>query len=368
MILERYIYCEILSRLAWIVGLLVLVLASHRFVDYLGDAASGRLSADLIFEMLAMKMLAMLPRFLPAALFLSVILALSRLSRDRELTVVSSAGVRDRFVVFSVFKFSLVFSAGIVVISFYLAPLAEARLEALKTRAIAESDISNISPGRFQEFSGGDRIVYVKELSDDGGSMNEVFLRVRRENNQAGVVKSDSASYRIIPRTGSRYVLFEDGRRYVGRPGMRDYEITEYRTYAVLLERGEPRNTGRRLEEYSTKELWKLERPRYKAELQWRLSYVITTLLLPILAVAMNRFAFSEQKYTPIFIAILIYFVYSNLLGISKTLMVHDGFPLWLGVWWVHGLLLLIIIGLFELPDIQGWYRRRLKRKASKAS
>lgn len=368
MILERYIYREILSRLAWITGLLMLVLASHRFVDYLGDAAAGQLSGDLIFEMLAMKMLAMLPRFLPAALFLSVILALSRLSRDRELTVVSSAGVRSRFVALSVFKFSLVFSIGIVVISFYLAPFAEARLEDLKARAMAESDISNISPGQFREFSGGDRIVYVKELGGDSGSMKEVFLRVRQENGRMGLVKSDSARYRIIPRTGSRYVLFEDGRRYVGQAGMRDYEITEYRTYAVLLEQGEPRNTGRRLEEYSTKELWKLERPRYKAELQWRLSYVFTTLLLPVLAVAMNRFAFSEQKYTPIFIAILIYFVYSNLLGISKTLMVHDDFPLWIGMWWVHGLLLLTIIGLFEVDAIQRWYRSRRKHAGSKAS
>lgn len=358
MILERYIYREILSRLAWIIGLLTLVLASHRFVDYLGDAAAGQLSGDLIFQMLAMKMAAMLPRFLPAALFLSVILALSRLSRDRELTVVSSAGVRDRFVLLAVMKFSLVFSVAIAVISFYFAPVAEARLEALKARAMAESDISNISPGQFREFSGGDRVVYVEGLSLDGSTMREVFLRVQQDNNRMGVVKSDSARYRVMPESGSRYVLFEDGYRYVGRPGRRDYEITEYRTYAVMLERGEPRNTGRRLEEYGTRELWRLERPRYKAELQWRLSYVITTLLLPVLAVAMSRFAFSEQKYTPIFVAILIYFVYSNLLGISKTLMVHDDFPLWIGMWWVHALLLLTIVVLFEIQRLQYWFRR----------
>jgi len=361
MILEHYIYREILSRLIWIIGLLMLVLTSHRFVDYLGDAASGQLSGDLILAMLAMKVLAMLPSFLPAALFLSVILALSRLNRDRELTVVSSAGIRGRFVAWSVFKFALIFSLAVALISFYVAPAAEARLEQLKARAVAESDISNITPGQFREFRGGDRVVYVEE-SGDSGSMKEVFLRVLQENNQAGVVKSDRARYRIMPQTGSRYVLFEDGRRYLGRPGMRDYEITEYRIYAVLLERGDPPDTGRRLEEYSTGELWERQRPRYKAELQWRLSYVLTTLLLPILAVAMNRYAFSEQKYTRIFIAILIYFVYNNLLSISKTLMVHEDFPLWIGVWWVHGLFLLTLIGLFEAPLVQRWCRSRIKR------
>ena len=33
----------------------------------------------------------------------------------------------------------------------------------------------------------------------------------------------------------------------------------------------------------------------HKAEMQWRISYVLTTLLLPLLAVALNRLAFSER-------------------------------------------------------------------------
>lgn len=367
MILERYIYREILSKLAWILGLLLLVIASHRFVGFLADAASGDLPSDFILSMLGMKLLAMLPRILPMTLFLSVILALSRLSRDRELTVVSSAGVRDRFLMFTVLKFVLLFAVVQAGISFYLAPWAESGVENLKDRARAESDISGIGPGQFKEFSRGERVVYVRELADDGETMQGVFLQVRQENG-TGVVKADSARYRFDPRTGSRYALFEDGRRYVGQPGMQDYEITRYRTYGVLLEQGTPQSTGRRLEEYSNAELWKLQRPRYKAELQWRVSYVLMVLLLPLLAVAMNRFAFSEQRYTPLFVAILAYFVYSNLLGISKTLMVHDDFPLYLGLWWVHGLLLLVIVALMESHSLERWYKTRFKHRGGNSS
>ncbi len=365
MILERYIYSEILSRLAWIIGLLLLVLASHRFVDYLSDAAAGRLPSNLIFQMLAMKLLAMLPRLLPVALFLSVILALSRLSRDRELTVVSSAGVRDRFQLFAVFKFSLVFAAGLTGISFYMAPWAETELESLKDRANAEADLSGIAPGQFREFQQGDRVVYVRDIGADSDAMRGVFLQVRQTNGIA-VVKSNRARYRIVPETGSRYVLFEDGRRYLGQAGMQDYEITRYRTYGVLLEQGKPESTGRRLEEYATGELWELERPRYKAELQWRLSYVITAVLLPLLAVAMNRFAFSEHRYTPLFVAILVYFIYSNLLGITKTLMVHEGFPLYIGLWWVHGLLVAVIMVLMEFHAVQRWYKSRTRHSRNR--
>ena len=58
MIFRRYIHREILAKLGWITGLLLLVLTSNRFVDYLADAAAGDLPADLLFQILVMKMLA----------------------------------------------------------------------------------------------------------------------------------------------------------------------------------------------------------------------------------------------------------------------------------------------------------------------
>src|SRR5690606_15753910 len=88
MILERYIRREIVEKIGWTAGLLILVLASNRFVEYLADAAAGKLPAGLIAQMLAMKLTAMLPRLLPVALFLAVMLALSRMARDRELVAV----------------------------------------------------------------------------------------------------------------------------------------------------------------------------------------------------------------------------------------------------------------------------------------
>ena len=61
MILERYIYREILEKLLWILGLLLLILASNRFVGFLADAADGELPGELVLQMLSMKMLARKP-------------------------------------------------------------------------------------------------------------------------------------------------------------------------------------------------------------------------------------------------------------------------------------------------------------------
>ena len=92
MILRRYIHREIAEKLGWIIGLLLLIIMSNRFVRYLADAAAGAFPADLVFQALVMKMLTTLPKLMPIAIFLAVLLGLSRLARDRELTAVSVAG------------------------------------------------------------------------------------------------------------------------------------------------------------------------------------------------------------------------------------------------------------------------------------
>jgi lipopolysaccharide export system permease protein len=53
----------------------------------------------------------------------------------------------------------------------------------------------------------------------------------------------------------------------------------------------------------------------------------------------------------------LIYFIYSNLLGISKSLLKNDVIPSMMGLWWVHALLIIIMLVLYYLPQI----KRRLK-------
>jgi lipopolysaccharide export system permease protein len=356
-LLERYIHREILDKVAWIIGILVLILASNRFVEYLADAAAGKLPGDLIAEMLIMKLVAMLPRILPIAVFLAVMLAMSRMARDRELTIVSGAGMSEGFQLLAVTHFALLYALLVGAAAFQIAPWAERQIEELKQRARIESDISGVSAGQFREFNEGDRVVYVQALSSDRQSMEGVFLQVRQEAN-LGVLTSDSAHFDAAARTGSRYIVFRDGRRYVGTPGSLDFQVTEYRNYAVLVEQGAGGGAVATLETLPTGALLRSDAPAHRAELQWRISYVLAALLLPMLGVAMNRFGGAEHRYTQIFVGVLVYFVYSNLLGISRTLLKRDEIPPVLGLWWVH-------LALFAAILLLVWHeaiRRALRR------
>ena len=360
MIIRRYIHIEILQRFLWMAGLLFLIYSSDKFVDYLAQAASGKISSSLVFHLLWLKLISVLPKLLPATIFLAVILTYSRLVSDNEMAILFSSGMsklEQLKIVFILIAPVCVFVAGI---SFFVAPWAEVRLDELKAQARQEADITGIAAGQFKEFSKGDRVVYIESLSDDKTTMENIFLQIR-QHGKLGVLTSDSAVFEVDKESGNRYIKFEDGRRYVGVPGGFDYKITEYKTYAILVEASEAvLPSKKRRSSIPTSVLISSDAAKNKVELQWRASSVISCMLLSLLAVLLCQLPIGEKRATLIFISMLIYFIYSNLLAVAKSLLKHDNVPLIVGLWWVHALLIIAMLVIYYLPQI----KRHLKQNS----
>jgi lipopolysaccharide export system permease protein len=188
--------------------------------------------------------------------------------------------------------------------------------------------------------------------------MENIFLQVR-QHGKLGVLTSDRATFELDEESGNRYIKFEDGRRYVGVPGGLDYKITEYKTYAILVEANEAAlKAANKAQSIPTSILLFSDVASHKAELQWRGSSFFSCLLLSLLAVLLSQSPLGEKRYALIFISMLVYFIYSNLLGVSKSLLKRDEIPSFIGLWWVHALLITAILVLYYLPQI----RRRLKQ------
>ncbi len=352
MIIQHYIYRELLQKLIWILSLLILVFASNKFVGFLADAAEGNLPADMVFLMLGYKMLATLPKILPVSILVAILLAFSRMASDRELVILAAAGISKIFQIGVVTRFAIVFCLFVSVITLYLSPWAEQSIHNLKQRAKQESDISGIRAGQFKEFSQGDRVVYVQNPAPDKTSMEEVFLQVRQQGKLV-VLTSDSARFKIDEKSGNKYIVSSDGRRYVGQPGLLDYQITEYEKYAILTESAEANATGAKTAALLTAEIIGSDNKIHQAEFQWRISLILSCLLLSLLAVLLMQSHSIERRYTPFVIGISIYLIYSNLLGIAQTLLKRDVIPGFIGLWWVHILLVLVLLALYYLPQFR---------------
>jgi lipopolysaccharide export system permease protein len=93
------------------------------------------------------------------------------------------------------------------------------------------------------------------------------------------------------------------------------------------------------------------------AELQWRLAMPITAVLLALIAVNLVHVGPQRGRYTGLLSVVIVYFSYSNLLALGRTLIKRGEIPSGLGMWSVHALALAFLIALAL------WQRMRWRRK-----
>jgi len=86
----------------------------------------------------------------------------------------------------------------------------------------------------------------------------------------------------------------------------------------------------------SMTELWYSTEPKDQAELQWRFALPIATVIVAFMALPLSRTDPRSGRYAKLALALVLYLVYSNFLGIGKTWIIQQKVPLWVGTWWVH--------------------------------
>jgi lipopolysaccharide export system permease protein len=83
-----------------------------------------------------------------------------------------------------------------------------------------------------------------------------------------------------------------------------------------------------------------------------RLSRPLSLLVLFLIAVPLARFRPATSRFYPVWLGVLVFALYFNLLATARLWLVQASTPDWLGLWWVHTVLL---VGLLV------WLRPRLR-------
>jgi lipopolysaccharide export system permease protein len=349
LIIQRYLFREVSQAFAAVLVVLLLVFLSHRFVGFLTEAAAGHIASDLIFMLLALQVAVKLSVLLPLALFVGVLLGLGRLHKDSEIVAMAAGGVG----VAGLTRHIFVFAGAIGILTFVLAVFLEPRLslvqEQVVARARGQAEVTGVVPGRFKELGEEGQVIYVQSLSDDQREMRNVFVQLNR-NEQQQILVSEKAYQTVMGTSGDRFVVLEHGYRYEGQPGRADYIVTRFEKHAVRIDRIGRSEVRNRLEAKSTRELISDARPDHLAELQWRLSMPISALLLGALAVPLARTSPRQGRYAKLLLGIVVYFAYSNSLGIARKYVESGELHPWIGVWPVHIVLLTVTAWLLLSP------------------
>lgn len=359
-VLDRMIVSDIGKTLLAVLSVLLLIIVSHKLVRFLAKAVEGEISGQAIISLLSLNMISMCVALLPASLFLSVLMVLGRMHRDNEMAALAAGGIGMPRIFRSVFVLVLPLSMLATIFSLQLQPWAAEKTQAVFTQEAKTVDVRGIAAGRFSEYSRGDIVFYVEKINEAGEMLN-VFVQ-DRQNNQLGIVSSESGYLRDDLDSGGRFIVLKNGYRYQGRPGEAEYTITKFNEYAVRVGETEAVAKKSKRETKASGVLWRSDDLHDLAELQKRISLPIVLLVLGLLAIPLSHVAPRGGVYGNLLGAILIYLIYENLMRVSQSWVASATISPWLGIWWVHLLVLTVGLGLMVRALGLDWCRDAIRK------
>ncbi len=370
MIVFRYLSREVLVTLSAVSAVLLVIIMSGRFIKYLAQAAQGVLDPGVLFLIMGFRLPGFLELILPLGLFLGFLLATGRLYLDSEMTVLAATGMsQQRLMAYSLAPATLV-ALLVAWLSLGLAPQGVAQVARILNEQDALTEFDTLVPGRFQTMKNGTRVTYTESLSADRGELGGVFIsekRLSQSNKERGIgVLVAEKGSQVIHKDGSRYLILENGYRYDGNPGKADYRAIKYETYGILLPKPEISGEIGEREAIPTSELFGSDNPRYQAELQWRLSIPLLVFVVTLLAVPLSRVNPRQGRFLKLLPAILLYMAYLSLLIAARGQLDKGKIPMALGLWWVHGMFLLVGLSLLYWEPLRlKWAARRDAREVA---
>jgi lipopolysaccharide export system permease protein len=317
------------------------------FIRLLGDVARGELANEAVFTFLGFSLLYFLPVLMTIALFSGVLLPLSRMWRDSEMVIWFNTGLSLTQWIRPVLTFAVPFSLVILLLTLVLNPWVQSKKNEYRQDLSSRSESTLIAPGLFAESSAGQRVYYVESLNPLTGIVRNVFMQSRIDG-QLGLVVAREGSYTQLP-NGSSYLVFKDGRRYEGKPGQLDYRVVQFERYWMRLDPFVTDNKKTGVRQTPVARLINDPSPQARAELLWRLGVPISALILAAMAIPLSFVNTRARRSNGLVIALLLYFVYNNLLSFVQAWVAQDKIGFWVGLLSPHLLMLLAVFVLFYL-------------------
>ncbi|MDP3419655.1 MAG: LPS export ABC transporter permease LptF, partial [Thiobacillus sp.] len=317
MLYRRALTREMALTTGAVLTVLVAIALVVLFIRLLGDVARGELANEAVFVFLGFSLLHFLPVLMTIALFVGVLLPLSRMWRDSEMVIWFNAGLSLQQWLRPVLTFAVPFALVILLLTLVITPWMQGKKNEYRQDLHSRSESTLIAAGLFAESGANQRVYYVESLNPLTGIVRNVFMQSRIDG-QLGLVVAREGSHTQMP-DGSRYLVFKDGRRYEGTPGQLDYRIVQFERYWMRLDpvAVEAGDAGVRAADAGT--LLADPSPQARAELLWRLGVPVSALILAVMAVPLSYVNTRARRSYGLLVALLLYFVYNNLLSLSQA-------------------------------------------------
>jgi len=357
-LLDKMIAWELLKTVFAVLSVIVIIIVSRKFIKVLALAIKGTISGNTALNILGLKTVVALVNFLPAAIFMAILMVLGRMYRDNEMAAVASAGGGATRLYRAVFLLVLPLSIAASLLSLYASPWAEKQMLLLTNRDMEKADMRGLSAGHFSEYSHGDLVFYAEEINAQQ-QMKHIFVQ-NRQQGKLGIITAESGQLKELE--GGKYAVLAQGERSQGLAGQANFTLESFTEYGVIIQKKSKAIRYSR-ESVASKSLLESEDILDQVELLRRFATPLGMIFLSLLAVPLAKLSPRGGVYGSLLFAFLIYFIYGNISRLNYSWIIKQQLPLWMGYIWVYGLLsVLTSVLLTRLYGLK-WMLEMLTRK-----
>jgi lipopolysaccharide export system permease protein len=257
------------------------------------------------------------------------------------------SGISPARIIRIVFAGSLIVAGIVAYLSIYVRPWANETRYRLERQAVAEIDLNDMQPGHFYENSSG-TVLFFQQRDQSTGRMQKVLIQSRSAE-RVRLVWAEEGYYPEPVEAGASRTLVCSGAQ-IYEISRNHSAVRKATSDGLVLEWEKPRALS---EEYKRKAAptWQLARSdslKDIAEFQWRLSMPVAAFLMGLLGFPLSRAKARQGKYAKLFVSVLCYVIVYNLSLMAKTWVEHGVVGTVPGIWWVHLLLGVLVVGLLR--------------------
>lgn len=356
-ILDRYILREVVSNWLAVTAVLLIILLTYQLARVLDQAAENQYPQAVVLELIWLGTLQTLSVLMPFGLMLGVVLAFSRLYHDSEMAAALACGVGPSTLYAPITLVTAVAAGLLAWLTLYVGPHAIERSLSIRSAALQAGQFAPVAPGRFRTFGGSDVVVYAEHVAADG-TLENVFVQ-RDRAGRIEVALARRARHSVGTGGITHTITLYDGERFEGVPGSPKFRIMRFAENTIPVEIPQLSGTVTSLDATPLQELLKSSDRAARAELHWRIAMPVMCVVLSLLAVPLSRLRPREGRYARVWLAVLIYFIYSSTVSASKVWFTRGTVPEILGLWWVHVVVIVLAVLVLSGPRAISRLRHR---------
>ena len=314
-IICRYIARDIVAAIASVAIVLLLIILGKLFIQLLAEVLDGDLSANMLGTVLLLGIIRYLVILLPFSAFIATILVLTRMHKDSEMNAAMAGGANNRDFIKAVMTVGVPILIVLYLLVSYISPWAYRLTEVIENVTEQSLVLGQVSPGKFFELESNGWVVYAESEDGEDGALENVF--VQRKEGKKNIVEIASRAQVIQDENSGQVFVLYDGKTVEGIPGQGEFSISTYDEHRVYPPQTDFSREAYKAKYQSIQALISFQDTEYLAEFLQRLSIVISTFLLMLLAIPMSKVSPNSGRFSRIAVAALVYILYLNLVVVT---------------------------------------------------